>query len=231
MDTHISLVAASRLLNLSIEEIRKLVKKGLLPSIKIQDDIYVSRHDVHLIREMVDNEETLLTPEEKVITLSMRIKWLEDKIDRICTFLEMGTSISLANLTDKQMYALYHEACDLLTHDTWDIATIYKWCSVFINITSDQFKRLSLLTKNKHPWKIMADLNKVLRDWWVKEGLVKTQIQGLEAAYLLDKGYKNLKKEALFYEDHVGDYPHIATIKYFLLPRADKIRIFLDLIK
>jgi excisionase family DNA binding protein len=231
MDTHFSIQNAARLLGLSVEEVRKLIRKGLLPSIKLNNQIYVSTNDVQAFREALDSDGAILTPNERMLVMSLKIKSLEARLDKVCKLLDVGTGVSLTVLTDAEMYKMYREACEALSQESWGEGTMHKWCSIFLNITADQFQRLTSLSDNKHPWKVFVDLNKLMKDWWAREGFIDSSPKGREIAYLLDKGFKNLKREAFFFVENNSNDPHLMVLKYFSMPKSDRIRMFLDIAK
>lgn len=231
MDTHITLKNASRLLNMPLEEVRGLIRKGLLPSVKINDSVYVSANDVQAIRESIDSDDDILNPTERLVLLSLRVKRLEEKMDRVYKVMEMGAAVSLSTLSDKEMYKMYRSACEQLTKNTWSVEELYKWGTIVLNMDAVQLKRISQLSNNKHPWKILSDLIDVMKDYWKNNLFTEEDPRGREIAYILEKSLKNLKREALFYEKNQLNEPHLMVLKYFNMPKADKVRFFLDLIK
>lgn len=230
MDTHITEKNASHLLNLTLEETRNLIRKGLLPSVKINNTIYVDNNDVQAIREAIDNEESILTPTERVAILSLRVKRLEDKLNKLYKIMDAGPALTLSVLSDKDMYKLYREASTTLSKDSWSEEEAFKWATIILSLEYTQLGRIVQLSGNKHPWKIFADLGRVIKEYWIRNEFADIAVKGKEVAYLLDKGLKNLKREALFFEQNQLKEPHLLVLKYFTMPKSEQIRFFVNLI-
>ena len=151
---------AAEMLGMSVRNLYRLVRKGLVRRAPLGDSTGVLEEDVLALsrarQELAAEGPGELAVNQATLTMLMaRLQALESRVATVLRLMNLDTTPLV--LTDPEALAFYRSAVEL-SETGWSPFVESQWADAFIRMRVDNLEQLERVAEDPHPWRVLHRL-------------------------------------------------------------------------